>query len=66
MEKEEKGVQKKKPIDKSFESLIKTCLKTCLIRKYVCYGKCEKLENIHIFRLVCIILKIGLFIRDFE
>ena len=32
----------------------------------ICYGKCEKLGNMHIFQLLCIILKIGLFIRDFE
>ena len=36
------------------------------ILPYICYGKCEKLGNMHIFRLLCIILKIGLFIKDFE
>ena len=30
------------------------------------YGKCEKLGNMYFFRPLCIILKIGLFIRDFE
>ena len=29
-------------------------------------SKCEKLGSTHIFRLLCLILKIGLFIRDFE
>ena len=33
---------------------------------YICYGKCEKLGNMHILCLLCIILKIGLFLRDFE
>ena len=35
------------------------CISSC-----ICYGKCEKLGNMHIFRLLCIILKIGRFIRD--
>ena len=39
----------------------KSFLNTCLY-----YGKCEKLGNMHIFRLLSIILKIGLFIMDFE
>ena len=35
--------------------------------KYIyIYGKCEKLGNMYFFRPLCIILKIGLFIRDFE
>ena len=32
----------------------------------ICYGECENLGNMHVFRLLYIILKIGLFIRDFE
>ena len=35
-------------------------------RDCVCYGKCEKLGNMHIFWLLCIIPKTGLFIRNFE
>ena len=33
---------------------------------YVTAKESEKLVNMHIFRLLCIILKTGLFIRDFE
>ena len=35
-------------------------------RFYLCYGKCEKLGNMHIFRLLCIILKTEHFISDSE
>ena len=33
---------------------------------YICYGKCEKLGNMHIRRLLCIIPKIGPFFRGFS
>ena len=42
------------------------CAQTVYRMQYTCYSKCEKLGNMHISRLLCIILKTGPFIRDFE